>query len=116
MSEQLWDEEKRVWYSYDLPKEVEEVKLMEKESKKAAEASGEGVADMELYHVIGVPHDATSAEIKKAYRVQAIKLHPDKNLDDPSANEKFQKLVKSRLDRIINYYRVKRTKSCQTLN
>ena len=50
------------------------------------------VKSMEYYDIIGIPSTATPIEIKKAYRVQAIKLHPDKNLSDPHASDKFQKL------------------------
>lgn len=46
----------------------------------------------DLYEVLGVSRDATEAEIKKAYRAQALKHHPDKNPDDPNATEKFKKI------------------------
>ena len=44
------------------------------------------------YEVLGVARDADEATLKKAYRKLALKLHPDKNVGDASAAEKFKEL------------------------
>jgi curved DNA-binding protein len=47
---------------------------------------------IDYYKVLGLSKDATSDEIKKAYRKLARKLHPDINPNDKEAHEKFQQL------------------------
>lgn len=44
------------------------------------------------YEILGVEITATTEEIKKAYRRLAIKFHPDKNRDDPNAEERFKQI------------------------
>ena len=50
------------------------------------------MAKRDYYEVLDVARNATDEEIKKAYRKLAMKYHPDRNQDNPSAEEKFKEV------------------------
>jgi len=53
------------------------------------------MAKRDYYEILEVDKSASAEEIKKAYRKMAIKHHPDKNPDDPTAEDKFKEAAEA---------------------
>ncbi len=53
------------------------------------------MAKRDFYEILEVDKSASAEEIKKAYRKMAIKHHPDKNPDDPTAEDKFKEAAEA---------------------
>ncbi|KAI5357095.1 Putative DnaJ domain, Chaperone J-domain superfamily [Septoria linicola] len=68
----------------------------EEESEEQHEVeAGEAPTSINPYHILDLPVDASSDDIKKAYRKAALKSHPDKVADEhkDAAHKQFQEVA-----------------------
>jgi molecular chaperone DnaJ len=50
------------------------------------------MAKRDFYDVLGVEKGASEAELKSAFRQRAKEFHPDRNKDNPGAEDKFKEV------------------------
>ncbi|MEE9385981.1 MAG: molecular chaperone DnaJ [Nannocystaceae bacterium] len=52
-------------------------------------------AKRDYYEVLGVERSTNASEIKRAYRKKAVTFHPDRNPDNPEAEERFKEAAEA---------------------
>ena len=46
----------------------------------------------DYYQILGIKKDATTKEIRSAFKKLALQNHPDKNKDNPDAEQNFMRI------------------------
>lgn len=49
----------------------------------------------DYYQILGVTQNCTNEELRSSYRKLAMMYHPDRNADDPSAEERFKEIAEA---------------------
>lgn len=98
-----WDSNMEEWIYYDLVADARKSLIFDNEKIQqalngtwAATANdgdfAKDVKEREFYDILGVDPRAKPEDIKKAYHIKCRMHHPDKHPNDPTANEKFQRV------------------------
>lgn len=53
------------------------------------------MAEVDYYEMLGVESTATRSDIRQAFRLLAMKYHPDQNRDNPVAEERFKNITQA---------------------
>ena len=53
------------------------------------------VAKRDYYEILGIGRDADDGQVKSAYRKLALQHHPDRNPENPEAEEKFKEAAEA---------------------
>ncbi len=69
--------------------------MWDRNEPEKANLTGMQMTKRDYYEVLGVNKDASTDEIKKAYRQLAVRFHPDKNPDDHQAEERFKEATEA---------------------
>ena len=75
----MFDELTRTWREYSLDDDIEEIQsAIKAEKTQMNNISGRRVKDTEYYDLLDLSTDASSSEVRAAYRKKAREVHPDK--------------------------------------